>query len=76
MLTAFLKYRRKPGYGKRTKCFILLEKHKNFTWAIRPQDTMCFFVRKHELQLQWHQQQTLRCCGLERAVDVGAPPGV
>ena len=28
---------------KNKMCLILLEKHKNSTWAVRPQDTLRFF---------------------------------
>jgi hypothetical protein len=71
---------RKPSLGKRTKCFILLEKHKNFTWTIWPQDTLRFhIVCKHYQQramapMTWQtDRQTLRHCDLEQASGGGTP---
>jgi len=66
---------RKHRLGKRKKCFILLQKHKKFTWTIRPQDTLRFYiVCKHYQQhtmAPMADRQTLRHCDLEQALGWG-----
>ena len=56
----------------------LLQKHKNFTWAVRPKNTLLlFFVREHYEQRATAptiDRQTLRRCELER--ELGGAFGV